>query len=60
VMREEVLPDAEERTLEPGDFARASEAFLTNSLGVRPLVTVDGVPIGAGVPGSMTKKYLDK
>jgi branched-chain amino acid aminotransferase len=60
VMREEVLPDAEERTLEPGDFARASEAFLTNSLGVRPLVTVDGVPSGAGVPGSMTKKYLDK
>ena len=60
VMREEILPDAEERTLGPDDLARASEAFLTNSLGVRPLVTVDGNPIGDGLPGPVTKKYLNK
>ena len=60
VMREEILPEADEQTLRPDDLARASEAFLTNSLGVRPLVIVDGNPIGDGFPGPVTKKYLDK
>jgi branched-chain amino acid aminotransferase len=60
VMREEILTDAEQRTLRPDDLARASEAFLTNSLGVRSLVTVDGNPIGNGKPGPVTKKYSNK
>lgn len=60
VMREEVLPDARELTLALGDLARASEAFLTNSLGVRPLVAVDGKPIGEGITGPVSEKYLDK
>jgi len=42
---------AAERTLCPGDIAKATEAFLTSSLGIRPLVEVDGVAIGDGRPG---------
>ncbi|WP_029009652.1 aminotransferase class IV [Azospirillum halopraeferens] len=42
---------AEERSLTPDDLARAGEAFLANSLGLRPLVAVDGRPVGNGAPG---------
>jgi branched-chain amino acid aminotransferase len=50
VMRAEVLRElgGTERTLTPDDLARASEAFLTNSLSIRALVAVDGVAIGTG------------
>lgn len=42
-----------------GVLKGAEEAFLTNSLiGVLPLVRVDGTPIGAGVPGPMTRKLM--
>ncbi|WP_404324525.1 aminotransferase class IV [Azospirillum doebereinerae] len=41
----------EERPLTLDDLARADEAFLTNSLGLRPLVAVDGRPVGDGQPG---------
>lgn len=53
VMRADVIRalGAKERTLAPADLARASEAFLTNSLGIRALVTVDGQAIGDGRPG---------
>ncbi len=42
---------AAERTLGPGDIDKATEAFLTSSLGIRPLVEVDGVAVGDGRPG---------
>lgn len=58
VMRAEVIKAlaAAERTLKPADLAIASEAFLTNSLGIKPLVMVDGAPIGDGTPGPVTAK----
>ncbi|MCH7864657.1 MAG: aminotransferase class IV family protein [Proteobacteria bacterium] len=56
VMRADVLRGlgAEENTLGPDDLAHASEAFLTNALGIRALVTVDGAPVGGGGPGPVT------
>ena len=58
VMRADVIRElpAAERTLGPGELNRAEEAFLTNALGVRALVTVEGAPIGDGKPGPVTKK----
>ncbi|MCZ6606465.1 MAG: aminotransferase class IV [Alphaproteobacteria bacterium] len=59
VMRGEVLAaaGAEERSLKPEDLARASEAFITNCLGIRALVSVDGAPIGDGRPGPVFEKF---
>ncbi len=59
VMRGEVLAaaGAEERSLKPEDLARASEAFVTNCLGIRALVSVDGAPIGDGRPGAVFEKF---
>lgn len=37
-----------ERPLAPEDLLRADSACLANSLGIRPLVSVDGRPIGDG------------
>ena len=58
VMRAEVIKvlAAGERTLKPADLAIASEAFLTNSLGIKPLIMVDGAPIGDGKSGPVTAK----
>jgi branched-chain amino acid aminotransferase len=44
-----------ETPLTPDDLATAEEAFLTNALGVRPLVEVAGQPIGDGQPGLITQ-----
>jgi branched-chain amino acid aminotransferase len=56
VMRADVIAHAGagERPLVPEDLGRASEAFVTNSLGIRPLVSVDRVPVGDGRPGPVT------
>ena len=56
VMRADVMERLGGRVcpLAPADLARASEAFLTNSLGIRPLTRVDGVPLGDGSPGPVT------
>ncbi len=56
VMRADVIRDlgAAENTLGPNDLAHASEAFLTNALGIRALVAVDSAPIGGGGPGPVT------
>lgn len=43
----------EERPLTLDDLALADEAVLTNSLGLRPLVAVDGRPVGDGQPGPL-------
>ncbi|NQU60079.1 MAG: aminotransferase class IV [Rhodospirillales bacterium] len=57
VMRADVIKalGARERSLKPSDLGLASEAFLTNSAGIRALVSVDGVAIGEGTPGPVTK-----
>ncbi len=58
VMRADVIGGlgARERTLRPTELKDATEAFLTNSLGIRPLVAVDGQAIGDGEPGPVTEK----
>lgn len=39
----------------PDDLCRAGESFLTNSLlGIMPLVSINGHPIGNGKPGKVT------
>lgn len=50
---------AEERPLPPDILDNAREAFLSNALSIRPLVTVDGRPIGDGAPGDLTRRLLD-
>lgn len=46
---------AREEIVTPEELATAEEAFLTSSLrGIAPLQTIDGHPVGAGVPGSLT------
>ncbi|MDX9859327.1 MAG: aminotransferase class IV [Rhodospirillales bacterium] len=45
------LLDAEERSLTPADLDAASEFFLTNVSGIRPVVRLDGRPVGRGRPG---------
>jgi branched-chain amino acid aminotransferase len=49
------LARAEERELTPAMLSRASEVFLTNALGVRPVVSIDGRPVGDGEPGLITQ-----
>jgi branched-chain amino acid aminotransferase len=42
---------AREQSIAPEDLSRASQAFLTNALGVRVLGAIDGRPLGEGKPG---------
>ena len=47
----------EERLLFPSDLYRADEAFITSSLReVVPVVRADGVTLGSGRPGPITKR----
>ncbi|TWA91917.1 branched-chain amino acid aminotransferase [Azospirillum brasilense] len=50
--------DAGEAPLAVTDLLGAEEAFLTNSLGARPLLRVDGQAIGAGTVGAVTAALL--
>jgi branched-chain amino acid aminotransferase len=56
VMRGDVLDRlaAVAAPLTPGDFAVASEAFLTNANGIRAVVAVDGKAVGSGEIGPVT------
>ena len=60
VMRADVMErlGGRESPLAPDDLSRASEAFLTNSLGIRPLTRVDGVSLGSGRPGPLTEEAM--
>ncbi|MFA5118688.1 MAG: aminotransferase class IV [Candidatus Omnitrophota bacterium] len=50
-----------EGSFDPADARSADEAFLTNSLmGVMPLVSLGGRPIGGGIPGSITKGLMER
>jgi branched-chain amino acid aminotransferase len=62
VMRAAVMAllKAQERSLSQPSFDEASEAFLTNALGVRALVNVDGKKIGTGQPGPVFKGLLER
>jgi branched-chain amino acid aminotransferase len=49
----------EEALLRPRDMLKADECFITNTtLEIMPVTTVDGKPVGPGVPGPVTKKLL--
>lgn len=59
-VREELLRHgAEERPLSPDDLNRAEEAFLTNALGVRSLVAVEGRPVGSGALGPVARRFSE-
>tara|TARA_B100001093_G_scaffold99493_1_gene91577 strand:- start:82 stop:885 length:804 start_codon:yes stop_codon:yes gene_type:complete len=49
---------AEEKELPVNTLDRASEGFLTNSLGIRPLLQVDGKTIGNGTIGPITSHLM--
>ncbi|MDW7553290.1 MULTISPECIES: aminotransferase class IV [Azospirillum] len=51
--------DAGEAPVSVADLLGAEEAFLTNSLGLRPLLRVDGQAIGAGTVGMATAALLE-
>jgi branched-chain amino acid aminotransferase len=57
VMRAEVirLARAEERPIEVGELEQASEIFVSNALGIRPVVCMNGRQVGDGAPGLITQ-----
>jgi branched-chain amino acid aminotransferase len=57
IMRAEVihLTRAEEQPLTREQLARASEVFVTNALGIRPVIAIDAAPVGDGEPGLITQ-----
>jgi branched-chain amino acid aminotransferase len=50
-----LLTRAEERTISRDTLAKATEVFLTNALGLRPVIEIDGVPVGDGEAGLITQ-----
>lgn len=49
----------DDRPLDPAKLKFATEAFLTSSLrGIAPLVRLDGIPIGTGKPGKVTRQVM--
>jgi len=50
VMREQIVgrQKVEERTLSAADLDRAEEIFLTSSLGIRPVISLEGRPLPVG------------
>lgn len=49
------LTKAEERTITREMLDRAAEAFITNALGLRPIISIDGAPVGDGAVGLITQ-----
>jgi branched-chain amino acid aminotransferase len=48
-----------ERRIQPDELRGAEEAFLTSATrGVLPITTIDGAPVGAGVPGPVTRRLM--
>ncbi|KAF0110264.1 MAG: branched-chain amino acid aminotransferase [Rhodospirillaceae bacterium] len=60
VMRADVIRGlgGEETPLVPADLFRATEVFVTNALGVRPMLTVDGRPVGGATRAQETVRIL--
>jgi len=53
IVREEIMArcGAIERSLRVADLMLAEEIFLSNSLGLQAVATIDGAPVGTGTPG---------
>ena len=49
------LTKAEERTITHEMMERAAEAFITNALGLRPIIAINGAPVGDGTVGLITQ-----
>ncbi len=48
-----------ERRIQPDELRGADEAFLTSATRcVLPITTIDGHPVGAGVPGPITRRLM--
>ncbi len=56
--RAEGLPCVETR-FSPDDLRGADEAFVTSAArGILPVTQIDGAPVGAGLPGPVTRKLM--
>ena len=52
--------ELQERPFTLAEAAAASEAFITSATSfVMPVVSIDGVPVGAGTPGPVAKRLRD-
>lgn len=49
-----------ERPLRLIDVLAAREAFLSNALSIRPLIAVNGTPIGDGQPGPLSRRLQEE
>jgi branched-chain amino acid aminotransferase len=57
--RQHGLPCAEVEHLAPDEVRSAQEVFITSATrGVLPVTTVDRRPVGAGVPGPLTRRLM--
>lgn len=50
---------AVERQLTEADLGIAEEAFLTNALGLRPVIACDGRRVGSGAPGPVARRLSE-
>jgi len=48
-----------ERSFSVEDAFAAREAFISSATGVVPVVVIDGKPVGAGVPGPLTRRVQE-
>jgi branched-chain amino acid aminotransferase len=57
--RQQSIPTAEVDFLAADELRGAEEAFLTSAVrGVLPVTRVDGQPLGAGIPGPVTRRIM--
>ena len=61
IIRNDIIRELDvlQQSILPLDLAEASEAFLTNCLSVRPLISLNGKTIGDGKIGIVTQKVQD-
>src|SRR5206468_12132020 len=58
-LAEELGYDVHERDITPYELLNADEVFLTGTLAeIVPVIRIQGVPIGEGKPGPVTKEII--
>jgi len=59
IARDAAIPTQEQSFVAPDKLRAADEVFLTSAVrGILPVTTVDGVPVGSGRPGPITRQLL--